>query len=102
MPSCFPLRVGVIYITIQGGTCPTGAVLGVACSSIGLISPRSVVIHGGGVVIGIRAPTWVTCLGRVGLACGMCGPRRRFDIACMLCVLVIIMIVWILMTSCSP
>jgi hypothetical protein len=58
--------------------------------------------HGGVVVIGIRAPTWVTCLGRVGLACGMCGPRRRFDIACMLCVLVLIMIVWILMTPYSP
>jgi hypothetical protein len=37
-----------------------------------------------------------------GLACGMFGPRRRFDTACMLCVLVIIMIVWILITSCSP
>jgi hypothetical protein len=30
-------------------------------------------------VIGISAPTWVTCLERVGLACSMCGPRRRFD-----------------------
>jgi hypothetical protein len=54
------------------------------------------------VVIGIRAPTWVSCLGRVGLACSMCGPRRRFDVACMLCLLVLIMIVWILMTPCSP
>jgi uncharacterized membrane protein YhdT len=54
------------------------------------------------VAIGISAPTWVTCLERVGLACGMCGPWRRFDIACMLFVLVLIMIVWILMTSCSP
>jgi hypothetical protein len=32
----------------------------------------------------------------------MCGPRRRFAIAYMLCVLVLIMIVWILTTSCSP
>jgi hypothetical protein len=32
----------------------------------------------------------------------VCGPRRRFDVACMLCVLVLIMIVWILMIPCSP
>jgi hypothetical protein len=57
---------------------------------------------GGVVVIGILAPIWVTCLGRVGLVCCMCGPRRRSDLACMLCVLVLIMIVWILMTPCSP
>jgi uncharacterized membrane protein YhdT len=55
------------------------------------------------VVIGIScsALTWITCLGRVVLAGGMCGPRRMFDIACMLCVLVLIMIVWRLMTLCS-
>jgi hypothetical protein len=40
--------------------------------------------------IGISAQTWVTCLGWVILACSMCGPRRFFDIACMLCVLVLI------------
>jgi hypothetical protein len=45
--------------------------------------------HGGGVVIaiGISAPTCVTCFGRVVLACVMCGPLRRFVMACMLCVL---------------
>jgi hypothetical protein len=38
-------------------------------------------------------------VGQVLLACVMCGRRRRFVIAC---VLVLIMIVWILMTSCFP
>jgi hypothetical protein len=33
---------------------------------------------------------------------GLCGPRRRCDVTCMLCVLVLIMIVWILMIPCSP
>jgi hypothetical protein len=54
------------------------------------------------VVIGISVPTCVACFGWVVLACMMCGHHRRFAIACMLCVLVLMVIVWILMTSCSP
>jgi hypothetical protein len=40
-------------------------------------------------------------LGQVVLACVMCG-RRRFVIACMLRVLILMMIVWILVTPCFP
>jgi hypothetical protein len=80
--------IGLCWACLQG------------CPAVG--SVRELLTYRGGVVIGISAPTWVTCLGRVGLACGMCGPRRRFDPSCMLCVLVLIMIVWIFMTPCSP
>jgi hypothetical protein len=41
-------------------------------------------------------------LGGLVMACMMCGRRRRFVIAGMLCVLLPVMIVWILMTSGSP
>jgi hypothetical protein len=54
------------------------------------------------VIIGISALICAACFGQVVLACMMHGRRRRFVIACMRCVLVLMMIVWILMTRAFP
>jgi hypothetical protein len=54
------------------------------------------------VVIDISVLICVARFGQVVLACVMCDCRRRFVIACIQCVLVLMMIVWILVTPCFP